>query len=408
MKVKLLPLLLLVACRSEKLVEAPVCDTPCYEGAPFKTMNVGMCTPGHWLCDSDGGQTCVGSVIPSYEICDGKDNNCDGKVDNGITEFTDAKGLTYGGDPHACASSCGVGIQRCEHGAWGACTAPQPTPEICDGKDNDCDGLVDEVEDLPVSFCYTGLPASSVSYGICRPGVTRCVAGKEICFGEQTPIPELCNGLDDNCNGSIDDGSSNNDDVDFVVVFDNSASMDMVAATLKAATQSWVTKYANRAGFRYALVAAPDVDQYRYGNSPHLVSDFSSAGIFNAAMALQDGISGSGEEPTIDALMEILDVSNPLGLTWKAGAKRMVFLFSDEEPQSYFVPKSTVADLVRALTGSGTTLEVFTTIITGQSLFDWQQLANAGNGQVWDINADQPTLENNLDNIIKFVSCNQQ
>jgi hypothetical protein len=184
--------------------------------------------------------------------------------------------------------------------------------------------------------------------------------------------------------------------------------MDMVATTLKAATQSWVTKYANRAGFRYALVAAPDVDQYRYGNSPHLVSDFSSAGIFNAAMALQDGISGSGEEPTIDALMEILDVSNPLGLTWKAGAKRMVFLFSDEEPQSYFVPKSTVADLVRALTGSGTTLEVFTTIITGQSLFDWQQLANAGNGQVWDINADQPTLENNLDNIIKFVSCNQQ
>jgi hypothetical protein len=63
---------------------------------------VGECVQGQYVCTEDGrGVVCEGAVGPSDEVCDGKDNDCDGVQDNG----------------------------------------PE---ETCDGEDNDCDGLVDE------------------------------------------------------------------------------------------------------------------------------------------------------------------------------------------------------------------------------------------------------------------------
>ena len=43
-----------------------------------------------------------------------------------------------------CATACGSGQETCQGGMWSGCTAPQPTPERCDGDDNDCDGVTDE------------------------------------------------------------------------------------------------------------------------------------------------------------------------------------------------------------------------------------------------------------------------
>jgi MYXO-CTERM domain-containing protein len=66
----------------------------------------------------------------SAEVCDGVDNDCDGKVDEDLSR--------------ACSNACGAGTETCSNGAWGGCDAPQPTAEVCDGIDNDCDGQVDE------------------------------------------------------------------------------------------------------------------------------------------------------------------------------------------------------------------------------------------------------------------------
>ena len=71
-----------------------------------------------------------------------------------------------------------------------------PTAEVCDNMDNDCDGSVDE--DLGFTTC--GL-------GVCENTVDSCVGGvPQTCDPLPNAVPEICDNLDNDCNGLVDDG----------------------------------------------------------------------------------------------------------------------------------------------------------------------------------------------------------
>jgi hypothetical protein len=92
---------------------------------------------------------------------------------------------------------CAMGVYVCT-GATLTCTPTQIGAEVCDGLDNDCDGTPDNIADTP---CGTGLP------GECATGTLRCVQNAPQCVPSRTPgqIAELCNGLDDDCDGPADE-----------------------------------------------------------------------------------------------------------------------------------------------------------------------------------------------------------
>jgi hypothetical protein len=118
----------------------------------------------------------------------------------------DCDGMTDEGDPGGGGScgtdvgECAAGVERCVAGAITCTGGTSPSTELCNGLDDDCDGTADQGNP-------EGGRACGSTIGVCIPGRETCTAGALVCTGGVTASPELCNGLDDNCDGTIDDGN---------------------------------------------------------------------------------------------------------------------------------------------------------------------------------------------------------
>ncbi|MEZ4369581.1 MAG: FG-GAP-like repeat-containing protein [Polyangiaceae bacterium] len=94
-----------------------------------------VCTPHTEVCNGKD-DDCDGQVDENAtsEVCNGKDDDCDGKIDEGLSR-------SCGSDVGECQS----GTQTCSAGSWGACAGEVgPQTEACDELDNDCDGETDD------------------------------------------------------------------------------------------------------------------------------------------------------------------------------------------------------------------------------------------------------------------------
>jgi hypothetical protein len=134
---------------------------------------------------------------PQVEICDGIDNDCDGVIDNGCNCVHGTTQECYSGPPETLGvGPCHGGVQTCTAGEWGPCVGEvKPTAELCDNVDNDCNGLVDD-----------GLPQTTCGIGACKVTIASCENGAPTTCTPGTPKAEVCNGIDDDCDGVIDDG----------------------------------------------------------------------------------------------------------------------------------------------------------------------------------------------------------
>ncbi len=181
----------------------------------------GQCSAGVQVCQAlsspdptnDWG-ACLGETGPTTEICDGVDNDCDGLVDENLTEecYPPGSGPDTGcqesGGVWTCEGLCQTGTRTCANGVWSQCTGHvTPALEVCDALDNDCNGLVDD--DIP----GLGQPCSN-ALGRCTPGTLECINGQETCTGGDGPFPGRCNGMDDDCDGAIDETNELDEDPD--------------------------------------------------------------------------------------------------------------------------------------------------------------------------------------------------
>lgn len=282
------------------------CETACEKG-------IETCARGEWI-------DCTARV-PTPELCDGIDNDCDGEVDDGITCYCIDEEIQP-----CMAPVCGWGLQQCFDGEWGDCEGQVPQTEICNSHDDDCDELVDE--ELRRE-CFEGDPAL-IGIGICLAGIEECAEGEwGVCVGPVLPDLEFCDGLDNDCDGAIDNLERIWDKADLVFALDISGSMSGFINSIARAVAAFVGALQGTE-HRFALVIFGS-DQR---GAPRLVTPLTDLITFLDALENLGAFVVGSIEPTLDVAYQVADPANPLGIPWREDATPILVLVGDEGLQS--------------------------------------------------------------------------
>ena len=242
------------------------------------------------------------------------------------------------------------------------------------------------------------------------------------CKDEIVPQEEICNGLDDDCDG-IDDWGEEMKDTDVLFIVDWSGSMGDEMSAVMIALNQFAQNFSDEDVIKWAFMRGPvavlpsthnerlELVQDLIGFSDYLASlagmDTSMQSMSTAYEMLLDAIyisvhnitatlpqpmsnfqwSGNGGIGT-----NVIESEPPLqnfDISWRAGADRIIIVFSDEYPQSYLNPKVSIENVKTAVSGTPQ-LKLHTFSRAGADKLQWEQIAGAGNGNWYKI-TNNPT-----------------
>lgn len=362
-----------------------------------------VCSFGQTVCDKNKKQiTCENIDLAKPEICDGIDNDCNGEIDDGNHLI-----LNRFNSDNPCRETqegvCKLSEAYCEVGHW-ICRPPKDLygSEVCDGKDNDCDGIVDE--DIDDVFTYDG-PPETLNIGECRAGVSTCIDGQIVSHGMVTPILEICgNQDDDDCDGLIDERENDHDEYDFALIIDVSGSMSSFIYSIRQALCDWQSdpRFQNS---KFAILAVA-TDDIPYG--ARVVSDFVDAG--NACYVLDNffnsPLATMAEEFQLDLLLKSMTVGDEIDISWSSNRKKKIVLFSDERPQFLMPPnpdssglfptvESKIDEIIQACTATETSISVFSPYFAPWNSY-WRDMTDNCRGYLEFLSLDHSLMLDRL------------
>ncbi len=178
------------SCNASKDQQERICEV---------SNDFGACI-GRQTCVGDNGWTACSAQAPVQEICNQIDDDCNGLTDDipGIGDVCTKDTLSEDGQMLVC-----TGRLLCTRDQeQPICTAQAPSAEKCNFFDDDCDGNSDEDFPQRDQVCTVGI-------GLCqRFGVYACnEAGDAVSCNvvPGSPADESCDGLDNDCDGNIDE-----------------------------------------------------------------------------------------------------------------------------------------------------------------------------------------------------------